>query len=101
MAHRDACLSLAMYLRETLAEDATRRFAMGFTICGSLMRVWVFDRIGSSPAGLSMRGEEVVAPLESRQPQYKSDFLSRALSDDFPTVVHSASTLESTDSGNS
>ncbi|KAG6109305.1 hypothetical protein E4U31_007005 [Claviceps sp. LM219 group G6] len=47
-AHRDARLSLAMYLRETLAEDATRRFAMGFTICGSLIRVWVFDRIGST-----------------------------------------------------
>ncbi|KAG6149179.1 hypothetical protein E4U11_000248 [Claviceps purpurea] len=57
-AHRDACLSLAMYLRETLAEDATRRFAMGFTICGSLMRVWVFDRIGGTASrSVDINGE--------------------------------------------
>ncbi|KAG5996145.1 hypothetical protein E4U52_007229 [Claviceps spartinae] len=29
-----------------LLAQATRRFAVGFTICRALMRVWVFDRLG-------------------------------------------------------
>ncbi|RSL83055.1 hypothetical protein CEP52_016815 [Fusarium oligoseptatum] len=39
-------LDLGRYAREVLAAQDTRRFVLGFTICGSLMRVWMFDRLG-------------------------------------------------------
>ncbi|KAH7115371.1 hypothetical protein B0J13DRAFT_209325 [Dactylonectria estremocensis] len=41
-----AWLDLGRYAREVLAAKDTRRFVLGFTICGSLMRVWAFDRLG-------------------------------------------------------
>ncbi|KAM3506673.1 hypothetical protein MY11210_007464 [Beauveria gryllotalpidicola] len=41
-----AWLDLGRYAREVLAAQSTRRFVLGFTICGSLMRIWVFDRLG-------------------------------------------------------
>ncbi|RSL39791.1 hypothetical protein CEP51_016769, partial [Fusarium floridanum] len=41
-----AWLDLGRYAREVLAAQDTRRFVLGFTICGSLMRVWAFDRLG-------------------------------------------------------
>ena len=42
-----ALLDLATYAREVFrAQD--RRFVLGFTLCGSLMRLWQFDRSGSS-----------------------------------------------------
>ncbi|KAM0286950.1 hypothetical protein ACHAQH_000634 [Verticillium albo-atrum] len=42
----EAWLDLGGYAREVLAAQDSRRFVLGFTICGSLMRVWVFDRLG-------------------------------------------------------
>ena len=40
-------LDLATYAREIFgAQD--RRFVLGFTLCGSIMRLWQFDRLGSS-----------------------------------------------------
>ncbi|OBS20584.1 hypothetical protein FPOA_06941 [Fusarium poae] len=42
----EAWLDLGRYAREVLAAQDARRFVLGFTICGSLMRVWVFDRLG-------------------------------------------------------
>lgn len=39
-------LDLGRYAREVLAAQCTRRFVLGFTICGSLMRIWAFDRLG-------------------------------------------------------
>ncbi|KAH7237825.1 hypothetical protein B0J15DRAFT_553838, partial [Fusarium solani] len=41
-----AWLDLERYAREVLTAQDTRRFVLGFTICGSLMRVWAFDRLG-------------------------------------------------------
>ncbi|KAK0728902.1 hypothetical protein B0T26DRAFT_810694 [Lasiosphaeria miniovina] len=41
-----AWLDLGTYAREVLAVQDTRRFVLGFTICGSLMRIWEFDRLG-------------------------------------------------------
>ncbi|KAL3587902.1 hypothetical protein FPOAC2_13801 [Fusarium poae] len=41
-----AWLDLGRYAREVLAAQNDRRFVLGFTICGSLMRVWAFDRLG-------------------------------------------------------
>jgi hypothetical protein len=42
----EAWLDLGRYAREMLAAQDTRRFVLGFTICGAFMRVWVFDRLG-------------------------------------------------------
>ncbi|KAJ6436591.1 Sulfatase domain containing protein [Purpureocillium lavendulum] len=41
-----AWTDLARYAREVFAAQDTRRFVLGFTLCGSLMRVWEFDRLG-------------------------------------------------------
>jgi hypothetical protein len=40
-------VQLAGYAREVFGSQPDRRFVLGFTICGSLMRLWVFDRSGS------------------------------------------------------
>ncbi|KAK1837761.1 hypothetical protein CCHR01_19617 [Colletotrichum chrysophilum] len=42
-----AWLDLGRYAREVLAAQDTRRFVLGFTLCGPLMRVWAFDRLGA------------------------------------------------------
>ena len=41
-----AWLDLGRYAREVLAAQDTRRFVLGFTLCGPLMRLWQFDRLG-------------------------------------------------------
>ncbi|KAL2753391.1 hypothetical protein ACRALDRAFT_2139748 [Sodiomyces alcalophilus JCM 7366] len=41
-----AWLDLGRHAREVFAAPDTRRFVLGFTICGSVMRVWAFDRVG-------------------------------------------------------
>jgi hypothetical protein len=41
-----AWLNLGRYAREVLTIQDTRRFVLGFTLCGSLMRIWEFDRLG-------------------------------------------------------
>ncbi|KAK1142575.1 hypothetical protein N8T08_007551 [Aspergillus melleus] len=38
---------LGRYAREVLTTQDTRRFALGFTLCGSNMRLWEFDRVGA------------------------------------------------------
>ncbi|KKK17119.1 hypothetical protein ARAM_006192 [Aspergillus rambellii] len=38
---------LGRYAREVLTTQDSRRFALGFTLCGSTMRLWEFDRIGA------------------------------------------------------
>jgi hypothetical protein len=47
----EAWLDLGRYAREVLAAQDTRRFVLGFTLCGSVMRVWVFDRLGGIALG--------------------------------------------------
>ncbi len=42
-----AWLDLATYVREVFRTQ-DRRFVLGFTLCGSMMRLWQFDRSGSS-----------------------------------------------------
>ncbi|KAI1744015.1 hypothetical protein F4680DRAFT_408192 [Xylaria scruposa] len=39
-------LDIGRYATNVLADQGTRRFILGFTLCGSLMRVWEFDRLG-------------------------------------------------------
>ncbi|PVH91134.1 hypothetical protein DM02DRAFT_664311 [Periconia macrospinosa] len=41
-----AWLDLGRYAREVLAAQDSRRFVLGFTLCGSRMRLWEFDRLG-------------------------------------------------------
>lgn len=41
-----AWLDIGGYAREVLASQDTRRFVLGFTLCGSMMRLWEFDRLG-------------------------------------------------------
>ena len=41
-----AAAAPARYVREVFGAQETRRFVLGFTLCGSLMRVWEFDRLG-------------------------------------------------------
>lgn len=40
-------LDLARYVREIFSTGMPRRFVLGFTLCGSLLRVWSFDRLGA------------------------------------------------------
>ncbi|PHH63861.1 hypothetical protein CDD81_5418 [Ophiocordyceps australis] len=54
-----AWIDLAKYAREVLAAQDTRRFVLGFTLCGSLLRVWEFDRLGgiaSEPFDINKNG---------------------------------------------
>ncbi|KAJ8071763.1 hypothetical protein OCU04_002079 [Sclerotinia nivalis] len=44
--HQSTWLDLVKYVREVFRAQDTRRFVLGFTICGSLMRLWRFDRLG-------------------------------------------------------
>jgi hypothetical protein len=44
--HESTWLDLARYAREVFMAQDTRRFVQGFTLCGPLMRLWEFDRIG-------------------------------------------------------
>jgi hypothetical protein len=44
--HESTWLDLARYAREVFTAQDTRRFVQGFTLCGSLMRLWEFDRLG-------------------------------------------------------
>ncbi|KAF1359118.1 hypothetical protein EJ07DRAFT_120978 [Lizonia empirigonia] len=41
-----AWFDLGRYAREVLAAQDSRRFVLGFTLCGSRMRLWEFDRLG-------------------------------------------------------
>jgi len=44
--HSSTWLDLVRYAREVLSAKAARRFALGFSLCGSMMRLWEFDRLG-------------------------------------------------------
>ena len=45
--HESTFLDLAQYAREVFRTQ-DRRFVLGFTLCGSMLRLWQFDRSGSS-----------------------------------------------------
>ncbi|EXL64384.1 hypothetical protein FOPG_19350 [Fusarium oxysporum f. sp. conglutinans race 2 54008] len=49
-----AWLDLGRHAREVLVAQNTRRFVLSFTICGSLMRVWAFDRLRGIASELSL-----------------------------------------------
>ncbi|KAI1086862.1 hypothetical protein F5B19DRAFT_487152 [Rostrohypoxylon terebratum] len=41
-----AWFDIGKYVRKVFAVQDTRRFVLAFTLCGSFMRVWEFDRLG-------------------------------------------------------
>ncbi|EJT68061.1 hypothetical protein GGTG_14360 [Gaeumannomyces tritici R3-111a-1] len=41
-----AWLDVGRYAREVFAAQDTRRFVLGFILCGPFMRLWEFDRLG-------------------------------------------------------
>jgi hypothetical protein len=64
--HRSTWLDLIKYAREVFSGQDTRRFVPGFTICGSLMRLWVFDRLGgvaSKPFDINKDGQMLVSAI--------------------------------------
>lgn len=57
---------LGRYAREVLTAQDTRRFALGFTLCGPNMRLWEFDRVGaiaSSPFDINKDGLQFVSTI--------------------------------------
>ncbi|OAA41627.1 serine/threonine-protein kinase Sgk2 [Metarhizium rileyi] len=44
-------LQLARYVRGVFADQPTRRFVHGFSLCASTMELWVFDRSGPYSSG--------------------------------------------------
>ncbi|KAG6041968.1 hypothetical protein E4U17_001609 [Claviceps sp. LM77 group G4] len=44
-------LQLTRYVRSVFADQPTRRFAHAFSLCGSKMELWVFDRSGAYSSG--------------------------------------------------
>ena len=61
-----AWLDLGRYVREVFAAQDTRRFVLGFTLCGPIMRLWEFDRVGgiaSSPFDINKDGLQFVSAM--------------------------------------
>ncbi|PHH85746.1 hypothetical protein CDD83_11231 [Cordyceps sp. RAO-2017] len=54
-----AWIDLARYAREVLAAQDTRRFVLGFTLCGSLMRNGGFQFVTTILGFLRMNEEEL------------------------------------------
>jgi hypothetical protein len=64
--HTSTWLDLARYAREVLTAQDTRRFVLGFTLCGSTMRLWEFDRLGgtaSSSFDINIEGLQFVSAI--------------------------------------
>ena len=61
-----AWIDLGRYVREVLATQDTRNFVQGFTLCGSTMRLWQYDRMGaisSSPFDINKDGLQFVSAV--------------------------------------
>ncbi|KAL7917980.1 hypothetical protein ACQKWADRAFT_316935 [Trichoderma austrokoningii] len=59
-------LDLARYIREVFNAQVSRRFVLGFTLCGSIMRIWNFDRagaIGSAQLDINQDGLQFVVVI--------------------------------------
>lgn len=57
-------LDLGRYIGEVFAAQDTRRFVLGFTLCGSFMQLWKFDRLGaisSLPFDINQNGHQLVS----------------------------------------
>jgi hypothetical protein len=59
-------LDLGRYVREIFTTQDNRRFVLGFTLCGSIMRLWEFDRVGaiaSPPFDVNKDGLQFVSVM--------------------------------------
>ncbi|KAB8213108.1 hypothetical protein BDV33DRAFT_210525 [Aspergillus novoparasiticus] len=57
---------LGRFAREVFSSQETRRFVLGFTLCGPIMRLWEFDRLGataSSPFDVNKDGLQFVLAM--------------------------------------
>ncbi|KAI9761206.1 MAG: hypothetical protein M1840_002006 [Geoglossum simile] len=64
--HNDTWLDLAKYARHVLTAQETRQFVLDFTLCGSIMQLWEFDRLGSiasSPFDINKEGLQFVSAI--------------------------------------
>jgi hypothetical protein len=64
--HTSTWLDLARYAREVLTAQDARRFVLGFTLYGSTMRLWEFDRLGgiaSFPLDINTEGLQFVSTV--------------------------------------
>lgn len=46
-------LDLARYAKELFAAQDSRHFVLGLTLCGSLLWIWEFDRLGGIAGGVA------------------------------------------------
>lgn len=63
---RSTWLDLSRYAREVLTAQDSRRFVVGFTLCGSTMRLWEFDRLGgiaSPPFNINTEGLQFISAI--------------------------------------
>ncbi|KAI0161090.1 hypothetical protein GGR52DRAFT_562862 [Hypoxylon sp. FL1284] len=61
-----AWFDIGKYVREIFAVQDTRRFVLAFSLCGPLMRVWEFDRLGgiaSTPFDINKDGLRFVSTI--------------------------------------
>ncbi|KAF2676778.1 hypothetical protein K458DRAFT_468226 [Lentithecium fluviatile CBS 122367] len=59
-------LDLVRYAREIFSAQDTRRFNLGFSLCGLIMRLWEFDRlgvVGSTPFDVNKEGETFISTI--------------------------------------
>ena len=59
-------VDLVRYVREAFLAQDSRRFVLGFTLCGSLLRLWEFDRLGgiaSIPVNIQEDGRHLVSVI--------------------------------------
>src|SRR5947207_318784 len=64
--YTDTWLDLTRYARHVLTAQDTRRFVLGFALCGSIMRLWEFDRLGgiaSLPFDINKEGLQFVSAV--------------------------------------
>ncbi|KAF2468324.1 uncharacterized protein BDR25DRAFT_335443 [Lindgomyces ingoldianus] len=64
--HSSTWLGLVRYAWEIFSSQDTRRFILGFTLCGSIMRLWEFDRlgvVGSTPFDINKEGEKFISAV--------------------------------------
>ncbi|KAI1109557.1 hypothetical protein F5Y14DRAFT_444609 [Nemania sp. NC0429] len=61
-----AHLDIARYVKEVFTAQPTRRFVLAFTLCGSWMRLWEFDRLGgiaSEKFNINKDGQHFVSTI--------------------------------------
>ncbi|KAF2452554.1 hypothetical protein BDY21DRAFT_329029 [Lineolata rhizophorae] len=64
--HNSTWFDLLRYVREVFGAQVTRRFVLGFTLCGSIIRLWELDRLGalaSRPFDINRDGQKFASMI--------------------------------------